>query len=169
MEGSKISIVGARSEILLYDFYFVFHTEAFYSCWGQMFPVALFQVCTHWSFQWCHWASQFELPVNIFFSIQVWRLTWPLQDLEMVLTEPVLSSPGCVFRFIVMLENPAIARDPSSMLWLKEIVALCLALHGPAPCTVQSSCPLCLKTVWQSSVLHSRDSVVGMVLIFLPD
>ena len=49
----------------------------------------------------------FQLTPKIFYWVQVWRLARPLQDLEMFLTEPLLSCPGCVFRVVVMLEDPA--------------------------------------------------------------
>ncbi|KAM4738207.1 epidermal growth factor receptor kinase substrate 8-like protein 3b [Anableps anableps] len=50
---------------------------------------------------------------KVFFHLQsvrsqlaVWRLVRPLQDLEMLLTESLLSYPGCVL-WVVMLEDPA--------------------------------------------------------------
>jgi len=38
---------------------------------------------------------------------KVWRLARPLQDLEMLFTESLLSCPGVVFGIIVILEDPA--------------------------------------------------------------
>lgn len=50
--------------------------------------------------------TDFQLPLKIFYWVQVRRLAWPLQDLEMLLTEPLLGCPGCGFS-VVMLEDPA--------------------------------------------------------------
>jgi len=51
----------------------------------------------------------FQLPPKIFFFLLGSGLETgrPLRDLEMLLTEPLLSHPGCVFQVIVILENPA--------------------------------------------------------------
>ncbi|CDQ92236.1 unnamed protein product [Oncorhynchus mykiss] len=51
--------------------------------------------------------TDFQLPPKMFYWVQVWRLARPLQDLELLLTEPLLSCPGCVFWVVVMLEDPA--------------------------------------------------------------
>jgi len=51
--------------------------------------------------------TDFQPPPKIVYWVQVWRLARPLQDLEMLLTEPHLSYPRCVFWVVVMLEEPA--------------------------------------------------------------
>lgn len=91
----------------------------------------------------------------------------------MLLTEPLLGYPGCVLRVIVMLEDPASTHLQSSNSG-KEVVAQNLAIHGPGhPLlnTVQSPCPMCRKTPPKhdatTPMLHSRDGVLGMVLIIL--
>ncbi len=49
----------------------------------------------------------FQLPPKIFYGVEIWRLARPLQDLEMLLTKPLLRCPGGVFGIIVMLKDPA--------------------------------------------------------------
>ncbi len=49
----------------------------------------------------------FQLPPKIFYGVEIWRLARPLQDLEMLLTKPLLRCPGSVFGIIVMLKDPA--------------------------------------------------------------
>ncbi|MEQ2250530.1 hypothetical protein ILYODFUR_001767 [Ilyodon furcidens] len=89
----------------------------------QTFPVVLDEVCTHCSRDYgplLHTDllqilqvsgrslgnTNFQLPPKIFDWVRFWRLARP-QDLEMFLMEPLLSCPGCVFRVVVMLEDPA--------------------------------------------------------------
>ncbi len=91
----------------------------------------------------------------------------------MLLTEPLLSYPCCVFGVIVMLENPATTHLQCSY-WGKEFVGQNVAIHGPIhpPLnTVQSSCPLCRKAPPKHDVstpmLHGWDGVLEIVLIFL--
>ncbi len=92
----------------------------------------------------------------------------------MLLTEPLLSCPCCVFEVIVMLEDPATTHLQCSY-WGKEVVGQNLMIHGPIhpPLnTVQSSCPLCRKAPPKHDVstpmLHGWDGVLGIVLILLP-
>ncbi len=54
----------------------------------------------------------------MFYWVQVWRLARPLQDLEMLLTEPLLSCPCCVFACHSHAGRPS--HDPSSMLLMGE-------------------------------------------------
>ena len=118
-------------------------------------------------------AGQYRLsaPSKIFYWVQVWRLARPLQDLEMLLTEPLLSCPGCVFRVVGMLEDPATTHIQCSY-WGKEVVGQDLVIHGPIrpPLnTVQLSCPLCRKAPPQhdaaTPVLHGWDGVLRLVSI----
>ncbi|XP_070398413.1 uncharacterized protein [Nothobranchius furzeri] len=51
--------------------------------------------------------TDFQLPPQIFYGVEVWRLARPLQDFQMLLTEPLLCCPGGVFGIIVVLEDPA--------------------------------------------------------------
>ncbi|MEQ2312327.1 hypothetical protein AMECASPLE_029790, partial [Ameca splendens] len=88
----------------------IFGTEIFVcNSRYQMFPVVLDEVCTHCSRDFgplLHTDLQIlqvlglllanTLPPKIFSWVQVWRLARPLQDLEMLLTEPLFSCPGCV-------------------------------------------------------------------------
>ncbi len=50
--------------------------------------------------------SNLQLPLQIFYGIKVWRLARPLQDLNVLLLEPLLCCLGHVFWVIVMLEYP---------------------------------------------------------------
>ncbi len=56
-----------------------------------------------------------QLPSQIFYGTKVWRLARPLQDLNLLLLEPLLCCLGRVFWVIVMLE---LINDPFSMPWL---------------------------------------------------
>ncbi len=49
--------------------------------------------------------TDFQLPPKIFYGVGIWRLARPLQDLEMLLTKPLLRCPGGVFGIIVMLKD----------------------------------------------------------------
>ncbi len=51
--------------------------------------------------------TDFQLPPKIVYGVEIWRLARPLQDLEMLLTKPLLRCPGGVFGIIVMLKDPA--------------------------------------------------------------
>ncbi len=73
---------------------------------------------------------EFQLPPYIFYWVQVWRLARPLKDLEMLLMEPILSCPCCVFGVIVMLKDPATTHLQCSY-WGKEVVGQNLAIHDP--------------------------------------
>ena len=91
----------------------------------------------------------------------------------MLLTEPLLSCPGCVFQVVVMLEDPATTHLQCCYCG-KEVVGQDLAIHGPIhpPLnTVQSSCLLCRKAppknYVSTSMLHGWDGVLGVVLILL--
>ncbi len=48
--------------------------------------------------------SNLQLPPQIFYGIKVWRLARPLQDLNVLLLEPLLCCLGLVIWVIVMLE-----------------------------------------------------------------
>ena len=47
--------------------------------------------------------TDFQLLPKIFYGVEIWRLARPLQDLEMLLTKPLLCCPGSVFGIIVDL------------------------------------------------------------------
>ncbi len=51
--------------------------------------------------------SNLQLPPQIFYVIKVWRLARQLQDLNVLLLEPLLCCLGLVFWVIVMLEYPS--------------------------------------------------------------
>ncbi len=51
--------------------------------------------------------SILQLPPQIFYGINVWRLALPLQELNVLLLEPLLCCLGRVFWVIVMLEYPS--------------------------------------------------------------
>ncbi len=79
----------------------------------------------------------------------------------MLLTEPLLTCPCCVFGVIVMLEDPSTTHLQCSY-WGKEVVGQNLAIHGPHPPinTVLLSCPLGRKAL-------PKHGVLGIVLILL--
>ncbi len=76
--------------------------------------------------------SNLQLPPQIFYGMKVWRLARPLQDLNVLLLEPLLCCLGRVFWVIVLLEYPSTTHfqcpgpddtwpRPSS-LWCGEVV-----------------------------------------------
>ncbi len=64
-------------------------------------------------------SSNVQLPSQIFYGIKVWRLARPLQDLNVLLLEPLLCCLGHVFWVIVMLEYPSTTegRSFSPKIW----------------------------------------------------
>ncbi len=97
--------------------------------------------------------TDFQLPPKIFYGVEIWRLARPLQDLEMLLTKPLLRCPGGVFGIIVMLKDPATFHLQCPF-WWKEVFTQNLTIHGPIHSflyTDQSSWSLC------------RNFTVGMV------
>ncbi|KAJ4938562.1 hypothetical protein JOQ06_003175, partial [Pogonophryne albipinna] len=56
--------------------------------------------------------TDFQLPPKTFYGVEIWRLAKPLQDLEMLLTKPLLRCPGGVFGIIDMLKDPATKTAP---------------------------------------------------------
>ncbi len=92
--------------------------------------------------------TDFQLPPKIFYGVEIWRLARPLQDLEMLLTKPLLRCPGGVFGIIVMLKDPATFHLQCPC-WWKEVFTQNLTIHGPINSflyTDQSSWSLCRKT-----------------------
>ncbi len=115
----------------------------------------------------------FQLPPKIFYGVEIWRLARPLQDLEMLLTKPLLRCPGGVFGIIVMLKDPATFHLQCPC-WWKEVFTQNLTIHGPIHSflyTDQSSWSLCRKTAPKHDVstpmLHSRYGVLWMQLSIL--
>ncbi len=51
--------------------------------------------------------TDFQLPPKIFYGVEIWRLARPLQDLEMLLTKPLLRCPGGVFGDHCHAERPS--------------------------------------------------------------
>ncbi len=72
----------------------------------------------------------FQLHPKIFYGVEIWRLARPLQDLEMLLTKPLLRCPGGVFGIIVMLKDPATFHLQCPC-WWKEVFTQNLTIHGP--------------------------------------
>lgn len=92
---------------------------------GKTFPVGLHQVCTYCS--WCFGPffkkdlfkscdalglsignRDYQLPLQIFYWIGVWKLAWPLES---------VCCPGGVFGIYVMLEDPAMSHPQCSQWW----------------------------------------------------
>ncbi len=106
----------------------------------------------------------FQLPPKIFYGVEIWRLARPLQDLEMLLTKPLLRCPGGVFGIIVMLKDPATFHLQCPC-WWKEVFTQNLTIHGPIHSflyTDQSSCSLAEKQP-QSMMFPPPCFTVGMV------
>ncbi len=91
---------------------------------GQMFLVVGHQVCTHLRRDFVpllfadplqvikvsrltFGSSNLQLPPQIFYGMKIWRLARPLQDLNVLLLEPLLCCLGHVFWVIVILEYPS--------------------------------------------------------------
>ncbi len=89
----------------------------------------------------------------------------------MLLTEPLLSCPCCVFGVIVMLEDPATTHLQCSY-WGKDVVGQNLAIHPSSPqYAVYWPVPFCRKAPPKHNgptpMLHVWDVVLGIVLILL--
>ncbi len=108
---------------------------------------------------WCLATRTLQLPPQIFYGIKVWRLARPLQDLNVLLLEPLLCCLGHVFWVIVMLEYHPRPQFNA----LAGFNALALKVHCPFD-AVQLSCPLSRKTPPNHIVSTSKHGV-GMVLM----
>ncbi len=102
--------------------------------------------------------SNLQLSPQIFYGMKVFRLVRPLQDLNVLLLEPLLCCLGSVFWVIVMLEYPS------------TINFNALAVHGPVHRpfdAVQLSCTLSRKTPPKHNVSTSMfdggDGVLGVI------
>ncbi len=122
----------------------------------------------------CRWATRTFNSLQRF-SMGLRSGDWlgPLQDLEMLLTKPLLRCPGGVFGIIVMLKDPATFHLQCPC-WWKEVFTQNLTIHGPIHSflyTDQSSWSLCRKTAPKHDVstpmLHSRYGVLWMQLSIL--
>ncbi len=101
-----------------------------------------------------------QLPLQIFYGIKVWRLARPLQDLNVLLLEPLLCCLGRVFWVIVMLEYPSTTHfqyPGPDCTW---------PVHRPFD-AVQLSCALSKKTPSKHNVSTSMfdggDGVLGII------
>ncbi|KAK3526251.1 hypothetical protein QTP70_020399 [Hemibagrus guttatus] len=113
--------------------------------------------------------SNLQLPPQIFYGIKVWRLARPLQDLNVLLLEPLLCCLGHVSWVIVMLEYPSTNYFQCPGLG-KEVLTQDLTVHGPVHCpfdVVQLSCPLSRKTPPKhdvsTSMFDGGDGVLGVI------
>ncbi len=111
--------------------------------------------------------SNLQLPPQIFYGIKVWRLARPLQDLNVLLLEPLLCCLGRVFWVIFMLEYPSTTHFQCPG-WLQ--CPVWLHVHGPVHRpfdAVQLSCPLSRKTPPKHNVSTSMfdggDGVLGVI------
>ncbi len=103
---------------------------------GQMFLVVGHQVCTHLRRDFVPLLfadplqvikvsrltfgnSNLQLSPQIFYGMKVWRLARPLQDLNVLLLEPLLCCLGSVFLGHCHARNTI--HDPFSMPWLASI------------------------------------------------
>ncbi len=112
----------------------------------------------------CRWATQTFNSLQRFSRVEIWRLARPLQNLEMLLTKPLLRCPGGVFGIIVMLKDSATFHLQCPC-WWKEVFTQNLTIHGPIHSflyTDQSSWSLCRKTAPKHDV-STPCFTVGMV------
>ncbi len=106
----------------------------------------------------------FSSPLQIFYGIKIWRLARPLQDLNVLLLEPLLCCLGRVFWVIVMLEYPSTThfQCPGPERYMTPSIVPFDA--------VQLSCPLSRKTPPKHNVSTSMfdgDGVLGVIAAFL--
>ncbi len=102
--------------------------------------------------------STLQLSPQIFYGNNVWRLTRPLQDLNVLLLEPLSHHPSCchgrVFWVIVMLEYPS-----TTHFQCPGFNALALTVHGPSIVPLmRCSCPVPLAEV-STSMFDGGDGV----------
>ncbi len=104
--------------------------------------------------------SNLQLPPQLFYGIEVWRLARPLQDLNVLLLEPLLCCLGHVFGSVSCWNT-----HPRPI-----FNALALMVHGPVHRpfdAVQLSCPLNRKTPPKHNVSTSMfdggDGVLGVI------
>ncbi len=130
---------------------------------SQGFHTLLLVILAHSSMQISSRAVMFwdfQLPPKIFYGVEIWRLARPLQDLEMLLTKPLLLCPGGVFGIIVMLKDPATFHLQCPC-WWKEVFTQNLTIHGPIHSflyTDQSSWSLCRKNSPKAWCFHPHAS-----------
>ena len=74
--------------------------------------------------------SNFKLPPKIFNRIQVWRLARPLQNLDVLLLQPLFCCFGGVLRVVVVLKHPSLTHLQLSH-WGKEVLVQNSTVHGP--------------------------------------
>ncbi len=110
--------------------------------------------------------SNLQFPPQTFYGIKVWRLARPLQDLNVLLLEPLLCCLGRVFWVIVMLEYPSTTHFQCP----GRLQCLALTIHCPIHRpfdAVQLSCPLSRKTPPKHNVSTSMfdggDGVLGVI------
>ncbi len=155
-------------------------------CWqsqGQTFLVVGHQVCTHLRRDFVPLLfadplqvikvsrltfvnSNLQLPSQLFYGMKIWRLSRPLQDLSVLLLEPLLCCLGRVFWVIVMLEYPSTTHFHCPG-WLQ---CLALMVHGPVHRPFQAvllSCLLSRKTPSKhdvsTSMFDGGDGVLGVI------
>ncbi len=137
---------------------------------GQMFLVVGHQVCTHLRRDFVprlfadplqvikvsrlmFGNSNLQLPPQIFYGIKVWRLARPLQDLNVLLLEPLLCCLGCFGSLSCWKYHPRPIFNA-----LAGFNTLALTVHGPVHRpfdAVQLSCPLSRKTPPKHNVYTS--------------
>ncbi len=110
--------------------------------------------------------SNLQLPPQIVYGIKVWSQARPLQDLNVLLLEPLLCCLGRVFWVIVMLVYPSTTHFNA----LAGFNALALTVHCPVHSpfdAVQLFCALSLKTLPKhnesTSMFDGGDGVLGVI------
>lgn len=89
-------------------------------------------LCAKYSFVW--WPVTIPLPLNyipeVFRGVQVWRLDWLWQGVDLVVLHPRLDWPGWVAWSTVLLENPVLRDRDNFQSRRKEAFLQSNIVHG---------------------------------------
>ncbi len=142
---------------------------------GQTFLVVCHQVCTHIRRDFVPLLfadplqvikvsrltfgnSNLQLPPQIFYGIKVWRLARPLQDLNVLLLEPLRCCLGRVFWVI--------DHNPFSMPWQASMPWPWRYMAPPIVPLMRCSCPVPLAEKHPQSIMFPPPCLtVGMVFL----
>ena len=112
-----------------------------------------------------------QLPPPDIYCVEVWRLTRPLRDLNMLLGEPLLCCSGSLFWVVgVMLEDPWARLKERRFNIFNIQYFQCISLCSLALSAVMSPCTLCTRTTpkhdFSTSKLDCENGDLIIILIF---
>ncbi len=108
--------------------------------------------------------SNLQLSPQIFYGMKVWRLARPLQDLNVLLLEPLLCCLGSVFLGHCHARNTI--HDPFSMPWLASIPWPWRYMSMSIVPLMRCSCPVPLAEKHPQSIMFPPPCLtVGMVFL----